>query len=219
MKNFYRLGVCLGMVALACMCIACSNKSGSSISESSVTNKVTITQITDSTKLPSSKESTLTDTSISSETNEILTITPPAKRVYPIKKQDEIDLFNAMELDIKDFPADGVIETSAAACDPDYIYYYRYESYFLEEEAVKYFEAIHDAILVDEAGRTLEGTCDITEKDGYTLLVGCGTYDGIAPLYYVVVLVDETVVSGFTYSTEESDKQMINNYFIGLGYM
>ena len=87
------------------------------------------------------------------------------------------------------------------------------------EKAIDSFETIHAAILEDESGRPLEGTCDIAEKDGYTILVGCGTYDGMSPLYWVAVRVGKTVVSGYVFSTEESDKQMINNYFIGLGYM
>jgi len=228
MKHFCRLGVCLGMIALAGICIACSNKSEISMSGVSDTNDATImqtmaptiTQTIDPTTLPLPEESTSVDTSISSETNSTNTITPPAQRVYPIRNQDAIDFFNAMGLVIKDLsPTDGVTETSTVAFDASDMYYYRYESFFLEEKAVNCFETIHDAILEDESGRTLEGTCDITEKDGYTILVGCGTYDGMSPLYWVAVIVDKVVVSGFTFSTEESDKQMINNYFIGLGYM
>jgi len=220
MKHFCRLGVCLGMIALAGICIACSNKPGISVSGVSDTNDSTITQTTDPTTLPLSEESTSVDTTISSETNSIITITPPAQRVYPINNQDVIDLFNAMGLVIKDLsPTDGITETSTSASDPGYMYYYRYESFFLEEKAIESFETIHTAILEGDNGEPFEGTCDITEKDGYTILVGCGNYGGISPMYWVAVLVDKTVVSGFVYSTEESDKQMINNYFIGLGYM
>ncbi len=220
MKHICRLGVCLGMIALTGICIACSNKPGISISGVSDTNDATITQTTNPTTLPLPEESPSVDTSISSEANNIITITPPTQRVYPIKNHDVIELFNHMGLVIKDLsPTDGVTEVSTAAFDPDYIYYYRFESFFLEEKAKECFETIHDAILEDESGRTLEGTCDITEKNGYTMLVGCGTYDKISPLYWVAVLIDKTVVSGYTFSTEESDQQMINNYFIGLGYM
>ena len=230
MKNLCRLGACLGMIALAGICIACSNKPEASMSGVSDTNDTTITQTTDPTTLPSSEVSTSVDTSMSSETsgtintssetNSIITITPPAQRVYPIRNQDAIDFFNAMGLTIKDLsPNDGVTETSTAAFDASGMYNYRYQSYFQKEKATECFETIHDAILKDESGRALEGTCDITKKDGYTILVGSGTYDGIAPIYWVAVIVDKVVVSGYTFSTEESDKQMINNYFIGLGYM
>ena len=240
MKTFCRLGACLGMIALAGICISCSNKPETPTSGVSDINDTTIMQTTDPTTLPSPEESTSVDTSISSETSgtittlsetsgtintssetsDTITITPPAQRVYPIRNQDAIDLFNAMGLTIKDFsPNDGVAETSTAAFDSSATYYYRYQSYFQKEKATECFETIHDAILKDESGRALEGTCDITKKDGYTILVGSGTYDGMAPIYWVAVIVDKVVVSGFTFSTEESDKQMINNYFIGLGYM
>lgn len=220
MKHFCKLGVCLGMVVLACIGSSCSNKPGIPMSDAPDTNDITITQTTNPTTRPSSEESTLVETSISSEASSFITITPPTKRVYPINNQDVIDLFNAMGLVIKDVsPTDGVTEKSTVAFDPDYIYYYRYESFFLEEKAIDRFEAIHDAILEDESGRTFEGTCDITEKDGYTILVGRGNYERISNLYWVAVLVDKTVVSGFVYSTEESDMQMIDNYFIGLGYI
>ncbi len=230
MKIFCRLGACLGMIALAGICISCSNKPETPMSGVSDTNDTTIMQTTDPTTLPSLEESTSVDTSMSSETSGTITtssktsgtitITPPPQRVYPIRNQDAIDLFNAMGLTIKDFsPNDGVAETSTAAFDSSATYYYRYQSYFQKEKATECFETIHDAILKDESGRALEGTCDITKKDGYTILVGSGTYDGMAPIYWVAVIVDKVVVSGFTFSTEESDKQMINNYFIGLGYM
>jgi len=220
MKIFCRLGACLGMIALAGICIACSNKPEASMSGVSDTNDTTITQTTDPTTLPSPEEITPVDTSMSSETSGTITITPPAQRVYPIRNQDAIDFFNAMGLTIKDLsPNDGVTETSTAAFDASGMYNYRYQSYFQKEKATECFETIHDAILKDESGRTLEGTCDITKKDGYTILVGGGTYDGMSPIYWVAVIVDKVVVSGYTFSTEESDKQMINNYFIGLGYM
>ena len=114
---------------------------------------------------------------------------------------------------------DGVSVTATAAFDPDYLYYYRYESFSQEGNAKKCFETIHDWALKNESGRALEGTCDVTEEDGYTKLVACGTYDGTSPLYWVAILVDNTVISGYTFSTAEVDQEIINEYFVGLGYM
>lgn len=227
-RRLLEYGAILGVVMISVICVACSNKTGGSLTDSSDTVGTGILETTKDqetekestyiTALPSQEEATSVINS--SEANSSHAITPPAQRVYPITNQDAIDIFNDMGLITKDISsADGVSEKATAAFDPNYLYYYRCESFSQAGDAKKCFETIHESALKDDSGRELQGTCDVTEEDGYTELIACGTYDGMSPLYWVAILVDNTVVSGYTFSTAESDKQMINNYFIGLGYM
>ncbi|NLW88436.1 MAG: hypothetical protein GXY43_01760 [Clostridiaceae bacterium] len=218
MKN-KRLCILLCAITLAGFCISCSNTTETSVSGESETSNSMVTQ-TDNQMTSISQDSTLVTTVASIETDIHIIITPPAERVYPIRNQDAVDIFIAMGLIIKDItPTDEFAETFTAAFDSDYKYYYRYQSFTVEEKAMEEFEAIHTSILEGETDEPFEGTCEITDKGEYKILVSSGNYGGQSPTYWVAILADKALVSGWVFSTDELDKQMINNYFVGLGYM
>jgi len=193
------------------------------VKETKPTEKETVEttdkEATDRTK-STTEESTSNTTSEATGIYSGPEITPPAERVYPITSEDAIAVFDALGLSNTEMSSDlEYIEEEIDAFDPSFTYRFVYYSFTNEDVAKVCLEVLQDGFSKDKNGDPLEGTCEITEEDGYSILVICGEYKTGDSIYMVAICVDDVIVSGLTQSMADCDKDVINYCFIGLGYM
>ncbi len=193
------------------------------VKETKPTEKETV-ETTD--KEPTDRTKSTTEESTSNTTSEATgiysgpEITPPAERVYPITSEDAIAVFDALGLSNTEMSSDlEYVEEEIAAYDPSFTYRYMYCSFRNKEVADICLGGMQEGFSKDENGEPLEGTCEVTEEDGYSKLVVCGQYKNGDSIYVLAVSVDNVIVSGVTLSTADCDKKVIDYYLIGLGYM
>ncbi len=147
-------------------------------------------------------------------------ITPPAERVYPITSEDAIAVFDALGLSNTEMSSGlEYVDEEIAAFDPSYTYRYMYCAFRNKEVADICLGGMQEGFSKDKNGEPIDGTCEITEEDGYSKLVVCGEYKNGDSIYVLAVSVDNVIVSGVTLSTAECDKKVIDYYLIGLGYL
>jgi len=140
--------------------------------------------------------------------------------VYPITSEDAIAAFESVGLCHMNMDPDlEYVEEEIDAFDPSFTYRFVYCAFTEEEVADLYLETLQQGLMTDENGRPFEGTCEVTEEDGYSILVARGEYKNGDPLYVVAISVDNVIISGLILSTEDYDTKVVDYCFIGLGYM
>lgn len=183
------------------------------------TTRETAKETTVATTAPSQEESAAAVTSDISDASDAPAITPPAERVYPITSEDAVAVFEALGLSSTEMsPEDDVIEKQINALDPANKYLCVYFSFTKESYAMNYLKLVQDTFTNGDIG-SFEGDADITGEDGYSKLVVNGSYENDAHIYVVAICVDKVVMTGYTISDKEQDKQFIDSCFIALGYM
>jgi len=219
-KNyFYRLGVCLGIAALSVICVACSIKAGDTDPDRTSVTETSVVE-TEMTTVSTTKESTSETDTTAPGVYTGPEITPPAERVYPITAEAAIATFELLGLSHENMtPEYDYIEEEVAAYDPAFTYTFFYCAFTEDSLADSYLETLQKSLAEDENGKPLEGTSEITEEDGYSMLIVSGRYKDGKQMYAVAISVDNTIVSGYVESTDEWDTKVIDYCFIGLGYM
>lgn len=243
-KQLLRFVACILIVVMSAGCVACSvgAKNDARIVDPDVTatteaieidtemteestsettkKMVKETKPTEKPTSPSQDESTAKTTSDASGIYTGPEITPPAERVYPITSEDAIAVFDALGLSHMNRTSEyEYIEEKVDAFDPAYTYRFIYYAYTDKDVANQSLEALQVGFSKDKNGRPFKGTCEITEMNGYSILVVSGTtYEG-TPVYIIAVCADNVILSGFTNSTADSDTKVIDYCFVALGYM
>ena len=175
---------------------------------------------TERTTSPTTQESTAAITTDASEAFGGAEITPSAKRVYPITEEDAIALFDALGLTGTERISDlEYVEKIIEAVDPSKTYQFGYYKIENKESAQVCLDSFQRQFAKDKNGEPFEGTCEITEEDGYSKLVVCGEYKSGDPIYLVGICVDDVIVIGIVLSTEDCYKEGIDYGFSLLGYM
>jgi hypothetical protein len=219
MNNLNRLAVCLGIAALSVICVACSIKAGDTDPDRTSVTETSVVE-TEMTTVSTTKESTSETDTTAPGVYTGPEITPPAERVYPITAEAAIATFELLGLSHENMtPEYDYIEEEVAAYDPAFTYIFFYCAFTEDSLADSYLETLQKSLAEDENAKPLEGTSEITEEDGYSMLIVSGRYKDGKQMYAVAISVGNTIVTGYVESTDEWDTKVIDYCFIGLGYM
>lgn len=140
-----------------------------------------------------------------------------------IDDKDFEDIMEDLDYEVYEGEGDKKVDTYMYAYDEDMEFYFTFEEYDDEEDAIDDFnDNVDDMKEVKEDG-DLDGTIKVSGSGNFKKAVVKGDFDEDSDMfdgdvYAVMVRVDNILIYGYTDSTKDKDVDEINNVFKELGY-